>query len=64
MVKLIPLMLLVMLSGCAGGPGSSMGWFQRTNLREADALALLRHSSASLNAECRRGFSAVDRDYH
>jgi len=54
--------LLLAVSGCAARPGSSMGWFQRTNLRENDALALLHHSSASLDADCRRGFAALDRE--
>ena len=62
MVKLFFLMFLLMLSGCASRPGSSMGWFQRTNLRENDALALLHHSSESLDAECRHDFTSLQQE--
>ena len=62
MVKLFCFMLILFLSGCAYRPGSSLGWFQRANLREDDALSLLHHSSVSLNAECRHDFAALQRE--
>ncbi len=56
--------MLFALAGCASRPGSSLGWYQRTNLREDDALSLLHRSRslASLNAECRHDFTALQQD--
>ena len=62
MVKLFCFVLILFLSGCAYRPGSSLGWFQRTDLREADALSLLHSSSASLDAESRHDFAALQRE--